>query len=75
MELSSVFLILAGIAAYAVLNLWLPLIAKKDMDRRGEPGWAYDLGVWWCLPVGLVSWWVARRRYPLLEERRKPTDA
>lgn len=65
------WLFLAGLLAYGVLVFWLPSVAKKDMDRRGQPGWAYDLAVWWYLPAGLLAWWAARRRYPLLEPERK----
>ena len=64
-------LCVAFAAVYGVLNLWLPSVAKKDMDRRDQPGWAYDVAVWWCLPVGLLSWWAARRRYPIVERPRR----
>lgn len=66
------WLFLAGVLAYVVLVFWLPSVAKKDMDRRGEPGWAYDLAVWWYLPVGLLAWWAARRRYPIIDSKQKP---
>ena len=61
------WLLFAGLVAYVILRFWLPAMAKRDMDRRGQPGWAYDLAVWWILPVGLFAWWRARRRYPILD--------
>ena len=60
--------ILAAAAGYVLLKMWLPNVAKKDMDRRGQPGWAYDTAVWLILPIGLLAWWRARRRYPILDD-------
>ena len=33
----------AVLIAYAILRFWLPAVAKRDMDRRGQQGWAYEL--------------------------------
>ena len=64
----------AGLIAYAILRFWLPAVAKRDMDRRGQPGWVYDLAVWWILPLGLLAWWQARRRYPILDNESMKSD-
>ena len=66
--------IFAAAAGYVVLRMWLPSVAKKDMDRRGQAGWAYDMAVWWILPIGLLAWWRARRRYPVLDNESSKSD-
>ena len=76
MEVSgSPWYFLVWVVAYAVLNLWLPVVAKRDMDRRGQPGWRYDVMVWLILPIGLLAWWVARRRHPVVERPPKAAVA
>ena len=62
---------------------WLSNIAERDMERRGRRGWALGSAVFfttWISPLWLLAWWVARRRYPILEEadrhsRSKPRSS
>ena len=69
---------MAGLVTYAVFVIWLPTVVEKDMARRGLTGWGYDFSIWfiwWFPPVGLLAWWQARRRYPVLESApKKPSE-
>ena len=70
-------LLLIGLVlvAYWVLMYWLSNVAKKDLERRGQPGWVFGSFIFWSNPMGLLSWWQARRRYPILDEGVKPKSS
>ena len=66
--------VLLALSAYAALMYWLSDVAKKDMERRGQPGWVFGSFIFWSTPMGLLAWWEARRRYPILDDAPEKSD-
>ena len=61
-----VLLAVLGLAGYWLLRNWLANVARRDMERRGRRGWMLDTAVFWWTPLGLLAWWIARRRHPIV---------
>jgi len=74
-EILLISLAILALVGYWVLRNWLANIAFRDMRRRGRPGWLIDTAVFWWTPVGLLAWWIVRRRYPIVcGDEKKRTE-
>lgn len=56
-------------SGYLAFMYWLSNVARKDMERRGQPGWVFGSFIFWSTLIGLLTWLEARRRYPILDKR------
>ena len=77
LESLPILLAVIGLAGYWILRNWLANVARRDMERRGRRGWMLDTAVFWWTPVGLLAWWIARRRHPIVygEEKSRTEGA
>lgn len=55
-------LLIPALLAATLVQTTLALLAARDMDRRGQPGWIFGILVLLLLPVGVLVWVVARER-------------
>jgi len=53
------------LAVVAFLVIGVPVLMYRDMRARQRVAWAYVLLYLLVLPVGLLTWYIDRRRFPL----------
>lgn len=55
-------LLIPALLAATLVQTTLALLAARDMDRRGQPGWIFGILVLFLPPAGVLVWVVARGR-------------
>ncbi len=66
MESLEQVLAIAYVLVVLVLVVAVPTAVHRDMKQRGCAAWAYVVLTLLVPPVGLLAWYIDRRRFPLL---------